>query len=77
MATNAQSRKWMLTINNPQACELDHDRIREILSLFSPDYFCLADEIATTGTYHTHIFLYSASPIRFNTVKNRFDEANT
>ena len=58
MATNTQSRKWMLTINNPQACELDHERIREILSLFSPDYFCMADEIATTGTYHTHIFLY-------------------
>lgn len=48
MATNAQSRKWMLTINNPQTCELDHKRIREILSLFSPDYFCMADEIATT-----------------------------
>ena len=76
MATNTQSRKWMLTINNPQTCELDHDRIREILSLFSPDYFCMADEIATTGTYHTHIFLYSASPIRFNTVKNRFPTAH-
>ena len=76
MATNAQSRKWMLTINNPQTCELDHERIREILSLFSPDYFCMADEIATTGTYHTHIFLYSASPIRFNTVKNRFPTAH-
>ena len=76
MATNAQSRKWMLTINNPQTCELDHERIREILSLFSPDYFCMADEIATTGTYHTHIFLYSSSPIRFNTVKNRFPTAH-
>ena len=76
MTTNTQSRKWMLTINNPQTCELDHERIREILSLFSPDYFCMADEIATTGTYHTHIFLYSSSPIRFNTVKNRFPTAH-
>ena len=53
---NTQSRKWMITINNPQTCGLDHNRILELLQLFRPDYFCLADEI--TGTYHTHIFLY-------------------
>ena len=76
MATNTQSRKWMLTINNPQTCELDHDRIREILSLFSPDYFCMADEIATTGTYHTHIYLYSTSAIRFDTIQRRFPTAH-
>ncbi len=76
MATNPQSRKWMLTINNPQVCELDRERIRQILSLFHPSYYCMADEIATTGTYHTHIFLYSTSPIRFNTVKNRFPTAH-
>ena len=50
---NTQSRKWMITINNPQTCGLDHNRILELLQLFRPDYFCLADEI--TGTYHTHI----------------------
>ncbi len=76
MATNPQSRKWMLTINNPQVCELDRERIRQILSLFHPSYYCMADEIATTGTYHTHIFLYSTSPIRFNTVKTRFPTAH-
>lgn len=36
----------------------------------------MADEIATTGTFHTHIFLYSKSPIRFSTVKNRFPTAH-
>ncbi len=76
MAANAQSRKWSLTINNPQTCGLDHELIKELLSLFCPDYYCMADEIATTGTYHTHIFLYSRSPIRFNTVKNRFPTAH-
>ncbi len=76
MATNPQSRKWMLTINNPQVCELDRERIRQILSLFHPSYYCMSDEIATTGTYHTHIFLYSTSPIRFNTVKTRFPTAH-
>ena len=31
---------------------------------FFPDYFCLADEIAKTGTFHTHIFI--AGQIRNN-----------
>ena len=36
----------------------------------------MADEIATTGTYHTHIFLYSPSPMRFSTIKGRFPTAH-
>jgi cell division protein FtsA len=43
---------------------------------FSPEYFCMADEIAQTGTYHTHIFMYSKSPIRFTTLKNRIPVAH-
>ncbi|RGX54678.1 viral replication protein [Anaerotruncus sp. AF02-27] len=76
MANNSQARKWALVINNPQECGLDHDAITAILQRFSPDYFCMADEIATTGTYHTHVFLYSPSPIRFSTIKNRFPTAH-
>ncbi len=76
MAANPQSRKWMLTINNPQDWGLDHSGMQRLLSLFCPDYFCLADEIATTGTFHTHIFIYSKSPIRFSTLKNRFPTAH-
>ena len=76
MGNNTQSRKWSLVINNPQTCELNRDRICEILARFCPNYYCMADEIATTGTYHTHIFLYSPSPIRFSTVKNRFPTAH-
>ena len=76
MASNPQSRKWMLTINNPQDCGLDHSGMQSLLNLFCPDYFCLADETATTGTFHTHIFIYSKSPIRFSTLKNRFPTAH-
>ena len=76
MENNTQSRKWALVINNPLDAELDHAAIREILYRFSPAYFCMADEIATTGTYHTHIFLFSPSPMRFSTVKNRFSTAH-
>ena len=73
---NTQSRKWQLTINNPADCELDQQRIVDLLQRFRPTYFCMADEIATTGPYHTHVYLYSHSPIRFSTIKNRFPTAH-
>ena len=46
MAANPQSRKWVLTVNNPKDCGLDHGRLTGILSLFCPDCFCPADETA-------------------------------
>ena len=73
---NSQSRKWSLTINNPQDVGLNKDVIIGILMKFFPDYFCMADEISTTDTPHTHIFIYSNSPIRFNTLKNRLPTAH-
>lgn len=36
----------------------------------------MADEIGAAGTFHTHVFLYSLSPIRFSTVKSRFPTAH-
>lgn len=76
MESNSQSRKWILTINNPETCGLTQEKLREIVSQFNPDYYCMADEIATTGTYHTHLFFYSKSPSRFSTVKKRFPTAH-
>ena len=76
MANNSQSRKWALVINNPLDAGLDHTAIAAILALFSPAYYCMADEIAATGTFHTHVFLYSPSPIRFATLKTRFPVAH-
>lgn len=76
MASNQQGRKFNIVINNPEKAELTHEKIQEILFKFCPDYFCMADEIATTGTFHTHIFIYSHSPIRFSTLKHRFPIAH-
>ncbi|MCQ4021929.1 MULTISPECIES: viral replication protein [unclassified Ruminococcus] len=69
---DSQSRKWLLTINNPEAHKLSHAEIIRRVQLSNPEYFCLVDEIATTGTKHTHVFIYSRSPIRFSTLENRF-----
>lgn len=77
MSKNEQGRKWLLTINNPLSVGLNHNTIIEIVKKFMPDYFCMADEIApSTGTEHTHIFIYSKSPIRFSTIKGRFTTAH-
>lgn len=71
-----QFRKYNLTINNPKDCGMTHDCIIDRLHLFRPSYFCLADEIAPTGTYHTHIYIASHSPMRFSTMKKRFPTAH-
>lgn len=73
---NAQSRKWQLVINSSTSYGLDHATIIEKCKLFMPRYFCLADEIAPSGTFHTHIFIWSDSPIRFSTLKDRFPVAH-
>lgn len=76
MGNNSQSRKWTLVINNPSEAGLDHSAIKEILQRFSPAYYCMADETASTGTYHTHLFFYAPSPVRFSTIKSRFPVAH-
>ncbi len=74
---NRQSRKWLLTIQKPTKCGLTSDYLHSTLQgLLSLDYYCFCREIATTGTEHLHIFMYSSSPIRFRTVKNRFPLAH-
>ena len=70
-AVDPQSRKWQLTINNPQTCGLDRDRLLDILNQFSLDYFALCDEVGASGTPHTHIFLCAHSNLRFSTIQRK------
>lgn len=70
-----QSRKWQLTINNPQKKDLTHKAIQNLLSELKPiQYYCMSDEVA--HTHHTHIYLYCMSPMRFSTLKNKFPTAH-
>ena len=73
---NSQSRKWLAVVNNPKDCGITHDVLIEILMMFSPDYFCMADEIGESGTHHTHIFMATRSPVRFSTLKGRLPTAH-
>lgn len=70
-----QSRKWMVTINNPSEHGYDHDRIKEILSKVRGNslYWCMCDEEGDEcETLHTHVFLYRSSPFTARQIDNLF-----
>ncbi|MCR4756095.1 MAG: replication protein [Lachnospiraceae bacterium] len=75
MPLDIQSRKWQLTINNPSEKGYGHEEVKRVLlSLKSLTYFCMSDEVAST--YHTHVYALFSSPVRFSTLKNRFEKAH-
>lgn len=79
MGTNTQSRKWLLTINNPEAHGVTHETIKVTMQKFKNiDYWCMGDEKGDEGdTYHIHLFIVKSSGgILFSTVKNRFPMAH-
>ena len=73
---DSQSRKWLLTINNPSDYDLTHEKIIEIVTSLKTEYYCMCDEIGKEGTYHTHLFIYSKNQKRFSTIKNAFQSAH-
>lgn len=75
---NSSSRKWLLTINNPDNYGFTHDKIIEVLEKQFKGlvYYCFSDEIGEQGTFHTHIFIACASGVRFSTLKKRFPVAH-
>lgn len=77
MGQDSQSRKWQVTLNNPEEKGLTHEEIKnKIKQIKSIKYYCMADEIGLeTNTPHTHIFLY-CSRLRFSTIKKMFPEGH-
>lgn len=71
-----QSNRYLLTINNPKEKGLTHGEIKKILvnNFKTLEYCAMADEMGKT--YHTHIFVYFNSRVRFSTVKKNFPEAH-
>lgn len=77
MNDKTQSRKWLLTFNNPEKFGFNHDNIRAALSNIKDlDYWCMCDEVGKEGTYHTHLFIYRKNPMRFQMIKNKFPTAH-
>jgi hypothetical protein len=74
MAQDTRSRKWVLTINNPEEHGLSHDKIKDVLVKMTLTYWCMADEKG--DTYHTHLFIQNANALRFSTIKKAFPPAH-
>ena len=75
---DTRSRKWQLTINNPQEHELCQPHIKKIISEHFSNirYYCMSDEIGENGTYHIHLFMYFDNARRFSTLKKHFSAAH-
>lgn len=73
MPRNPSSRKYLLTINNPQEHGYDHARIRSILSEFPGCvYWCMCDETGEKGTDHTHVYAAFRNSVMFDTIHSKF-----
>ena len=70
----AQSRKWLITINNPLEHGFDHARIKDELHSFSNLlYFCMCDEEGDEcETLHTHVYFVLRSPAPWDRVQKYF-----
>ena len=76
MSRDFQSRKFLLTINNPNKHEMSADKIEQLIKSIKFRYACYAREIGESGTEHIHLFICATSRIRFSTLKKRFPSAH-
>lgn len=78
MIKDTQCRKWQVTINNPLEKGYTHNKLKEILEQYKGcSYWCMSDEKGNKEeTYHTHIYMYCNSPVKFSVMKKRFDGAH-
>ncbi len=76
---DSQSRKWLLTINNPIDKGITDETIVLTIesNLKSALYACWSQEVGgEEGTHHLHLYLHFKSPVRFSTIKNHFPSAH-
>lgn len=78
IATDKQSRRFQLTINNPVP-DFTHDKIKEILAtkFKSFSYAAMVDEVGIKeNTAHTHVYVCFTNGVRFSTIKKNFPTAH-
>ncbi len=74
---NSRSRKWQITINNPNEHGINSKIINEIMNNISWIYYCFAYEIgAKEHTPHIHLFFYCKNAVSFDRVKKLFPSAH-
>lgn len=77
-ARNVQRHAFHLTQNNPEDYGVTHHMIKETFITQFPtvQFFCMADEISSTGTYHTHIYVCFSSRVRISKIQKYFSHCN-
>lgn len=76
---DTQRNAYQLTINNPQQHGYDHTEIKKILvtEFTTLRFFAMCDEIGNDqNTYHTHVYAFFSSRVRFSKLKKAFPEAH-
>ena len=74
--TNTRSRKYLLTINNPDNHGVSHQSIKQELGKYHLKYLAMCDETGgEKQTYHTHVYVYFENAILFSTMKKMFPAA--
>ncbi len=76
MNHDIQSKKFLLTINNPIDHDIDEESIEKQLLTVKFRYACYAREVGVNGTEHIHLFICANTRIRFSTLKKRFPSAH-
>lgn len=72
-----QSRKWLVTANNPKEHGLTREIVREKLSgIKGKPYWCLAEEVGQKGTHHIHLFIARASAFKRSQIAALFPGAH-
>lgn len=73
-----QRQAFLLTINNPQKYDMEHEKIKQNLVMNFPTlkFFCMTDEIGEQGTYHTHVYIHFNSRVRIGKIKKYFPSAH-
>lgn len=73
MANSFASRKYLLTINNPEEHGFSHERIKETLHTFPGlVYWCMCNEIGEQGTPHLHLYVVFRNAVKMSTIMQRF-----
>lgn len=74
--TDIQRNAFQLTLNNPAEHGFPHDVIRKTLIDNFPTlrFFCMADEKGSC--YHTHVYTYFSSRVRFSKIAKYFPTAH-
>jgi len=73
MPRNPSSRRYLLTLNNPETHGYTHDCVRNLLGEFPGCiYWCMCDEIGEQGTPHTHVYVVFRNSVMFETLQKKF-----